>query len=255
VSARLRAPEGGFQNVVESPIHAASRAALADFNSDGIPDLALDVVSSWPRGGGVCLGNGDGSFRIFAALPGQIQAITAEDFNKDGKQDLVISTAGSVGILLGNGDGTFREIATFANTSAQYLVAGDFNSDGNLDVALVSATHWGQTTFGPTIVRLYAGKGDGSFYLAGSSWVKADVTPGGAVAADFNGDGRLDLAVSLSSSEIAILQGDGAGGFQTRSLYVGGAYGLLVADFDGNGTPDLASITSGSTIAILPNAP
>ncbi len=255
VSARIRVPGSDFQNVVESPIHGVSHAALADFNGDGIPDLAVDSVSGWPYAGAICLGKGDGSFRIFTALPRGIQAITAADFNKDGKQDLVISTSASAGVLLGNGDGTFRDMTVLRNAPAQYLVTGDFNSDGNLDIALVSASSWGPTTLGPTIMGLYAGKGDGSFYLASRNWVKADVTPGGAVAADFNRDGNLDLAVSLSSSEIAILLGNGGGGFNTRSLYFGGAYGLLAADLDGNGTPDVAVITSDSTVAVLSNAP
>ena len=78
------------------------------------------------------------------------------------------------------------------------------------------------------------------------------------MAADFNADGKADLAVSLASGEIAILFGNGAGGFASRAFslrdWAGSFLGrgeIAAGDFDGNGTQDLAVLTSRSTVAVF----
>lgn len=118
--------------------------------------------------------------------------ITA-DFNADGKLDLVTtvnSLTGAISVFLGNGDGTFQSGVTYI-TGGQFdndLVAGDFNADGELDLAL----NTNQNGF-----TLLFGAGDGTFptgvaYSVGSAFLPL-------AAGDFNGDGTLDLAGYLKS--------------------------------------------------------
>ncbi len=123
---------------------------------------------------------------------------------------------------------------------AQFLVAGDFNEDGKVDLAVVNS---GDPSAGGGTVVILLGNGDGTFkpgvnYSAGSF-------PVAVATADFNGDGRLDLAVTTSdqtSSSIAILPGNGDGTFQSAlaTPTSEGATFLIARDLDGDGKPDLA---------------
>jgi hypothetical protein len=198
-------------------------------------------------------GNGDGTFRSGAPVPAKFNWVIAGDFNGDGKQDLAIATStprgySAVGILSGNGDGTFQPFSGLRIGQAESLLAADFNLDGKLDVAAV-----GTTAGGNAVLSIYPGNGDGSLQLAHNVWIHGGVSPRGVVAADFNGDGKIDIAVSLTSYEVALLLADGTGRFQSPTFYFGGGGPLVAADLDGNGTEDLAVATSGETAAILLN--
>ena len=94
-------------------------------------------------------------------LPATLVAIA--DVNHDGKPDVVVANiAGSVSVLLGNGDGTFgTPMSTTVDQNANGLALGDFNGDGNLDVAVAS---YGQDTAADHgSVTILTGKGDGTF--------------------------------------------------------------------------------------------
>jgi hypothetical protein len=227
--------------------------ALADFNGDTIPDVVVNLGPRYP--GTMFFGNGDGTFRIGGVFPAGFGWIVVGDFNGDGKQDVGIApptptgySTGKVGIMLGNGDGTFQPISALRSGQTGRLLAADLNLDGKLDLAAV-----GGTTAGNTIVTAYLGNGDGTLQPAQNTWVRGSVFPAGLVAADVNNDGKIDLAVSLSSSEISLLLGDGTGRFESPTFYYGGAGPLVAGDFDGNGLQDLAVITSERTVAVLLN--
>jgi hypothetical protein len=172
--------------------------AVGDFNGDGTLDVAIASggTTKYPGSGvTVSLGNGDGTFTQANGSPtslGQsLSAIVAGDFNGDGKLDLAVTDYGGNAalILLGNGDGTFQSPITIAvGDEPEAMVVGDFNNDGKLDLAVAN--------FGDNTVTLLLGKGDGTFTQAsGSPYVVVN----GAfmlAAADLNGDGKLDLAVT-----------------------------------------------------------
>ena len=247
INVRLGSGDGNFQNPLNYPAQMFWRiVAVADFNGDGIPDVALNNSGSMM----ILLGNGDGTFRNGASMPASFSfdPVIAGDFNGDGKQDLAVATSTFVGIMLGNGDGSFRPISALRYGYTRFLLAADFNSDGKLDLAGV-----GTSTAGNTIASVYLGNGDGTLQQTRNTWVKGAMYPGGAVAADFNGDGKLDLAVSLGSAEVSVLTGDAMGGFQPGAPFFGGGGKLVAGDFDQNGTQDLAVMTGGSTVAILLN--
>jgi len=173
----------------------------SDFNGDGKLDFAVVDFDSIT----VILGNGDGTFQAPVTTQGIGEAVfaAAADLNGDGKLDLVTanSYSNTVSVALGNGDGTFQTQSTYNQGPNPIGVAiADFNGDGKLDIAVANDGPTGATgSF--TVLR---GKGDGTF----------TVTPGGNIGcnpisvalADFNGDGRPDLAVfNVQSTEATIL--------------------------------------------------
>jgi hypothetical protein len=93
-------------------------------------------------------------------------------------------------VLLGNGDGTFdaQEISPVAHAHSM-LVAGDFDGDGRLDLAITPSPDGG-----PGAVSVLLGNGDGTFQT--EEHFLAGVQPTSIVAADLDGDGRLDLATT-----------------------------------------------------------
>lgn len=125
------------------------------------------------------------------------------------------------------------------------LVGADFNGDGFLDLAVVDTCG---TNCG--FVSILLGKGDGTFqantdYPVGQS-------PYGIVVQDFNGDGKLDLAVANTSNTISILLGNADGTFQPHkdATSVNAPAALAVGDFDGDKIPDLVISHAGAPWAL-----
>ena len=118
----------------------------ADFNGDGIPDLAV-IDSADNSTVDILLGNGDGTFTVEATSP-SISGIPLNfatgDFNGDGKTDLAVAeNDGTIAILLGNGDGTFAasgSVNSASGGSPSPIAVADFNGDGKLDIAVTAAT-------------------------------------------------------------------------------------------------------------------
>jgi hypothetical protein len=144
-------------------------------------------------------------FTVDAAIDGP-KVIALGDLNKDGKDDVVVSSAAGdqVDVYLNNGSGAFPNAAQSFSTAASpvAVVIGNFNGDGKPDLAVVSAAE--------DLVSILLGDGTGDF--SNRRDVSVSSGPVSVVAADFNGDGIDDLAV-LSDTQIDILRNDGSGNF------------------------------------------
>jgi len=256
--------------------------ATGDFNGDGKLDFA--VVDAGNNKVSILLGNGDGSFTLSGAyiinrnpFPtpctsgcGSVPlAITAGDFNNDGKLDLAITnipindgckisgflgnTCSSVAILLGNGDGIFKDSNQF-DTGGQVptsVAVGHFNTNNPkgdfLDLAI--------TNLNTNNVTILLGDGQGNFSQAAGSPFAVGTQPAAVAVVDFNGDGRPDLAVAnADDGSISILLGNGDGTFGVPKTFIVGVrpVSIAAADFNGDGKADIAVANySSSAVSVL----
>jgi hypothetical protein len=224
----------------------AESVAVADMDGDGKPDL---VVANGDGSVGVLSGNGDGSFRTamtYGSGGARASSVSVGDVNGDGKPDLVVAnycastdcTNGSVGVLLGNGDGTFQAAVTYSSgglyTGAVAL--RDLNGDSELD--LVVANEYASSSGTNGSVGVLLGNGDGTFRAAVITSTPTPLQGIRSLAlADFDGDGKLDLALGGGNF---LLLGHGNGTFETPIILGAGGPGTAVGDFNRDGRPDLA---------------
>lgn len=229
----------------------------ADFNGDGIPDLA--VVNQLGDSITILLGKGDGTFQ---AAPNTLQLgsqgtqpvlAVVGDFNRDGNVDLavVMANSSSIAILLGHGDATFAPaiLNSQAASVPYWLVVADFNGDGIEDLAVADSNS------GSGSISILLGNGDGTFNESTVA-VSGSTSPSDLVEADFNGDGIPDLAFANGNSpnSVVVLLGNGDATFKTMPpVSIGSLAYLAVGDFNQDGKPDIFAFDGNGTTTLVGN--
>ena len=198
---------GGFAAANGSPFAVGIypfSVAVGDFNRDTKLDLA--VANFGGNNVSVLLGNGMGGFAAASGSPIAVgtgpQSVVVGDFNSDTQLDLAVANSGSnnVSVLLGNGMGGFNANGSpvGVGTDPRFVAAGDLNGDGKLDLAV--ANH------GSNTVSVLLGSGTGVFAKDNGSPIAVGAGPILVSVGNFNGDNKLDLAVTnYSSSNVSIL--------------------------------------------------
>ncbi|RME26918.1 MAG: VCBS repeat-containing protein [Deltaproteobacteria bacterium] len=261
--------DGTFGQKADIAVGSSPYASVAaDFNSDGILDLAVASPGDnkvWILLGNGSAGRGDGTFTVsgFHEVGNFPYAIVAEDLDRDGILDLVTANfnGATVSVLVGNGsggkgDGTFASGVAFSvGSGPNSLVTGDFNEDGLPDLAVAN-------NLSNTVSVLLATSGGGVFQPAQDYDV--GMAPQQIIAGDFNSDGITDLAVAhngdQSSPGITVLLGDGTAGLGDGTFTKAndccsnaGFYAstLVAGDFDSDGIYDIAAFTFDGMFYVL----
>lgn len=222
----------------------ASAVAVADFTSDGKPDVvtaSTDSVSVLLYPG---VGDGYLGTPLQSVAAYDITLMTPGDFDRDGRLDLaVVNTAGPIYyVLLGNGDGTFR-ISFVDDRGARYpasIAALDWDEDGRLDV-VVPAYAFG--TLPHDVMMVMRGRGDGTF--AEPELIAWPTSAGPLASADLDHDGHVDLVVGNN-----VFLGQGGGQFQHSAAMPFAVESVVLGDMNGDGRLDITA-SSLRTVAVL----
>ncbi|HET7370546.1 MAG TPA: FG-GAP-like repeat-containing protein [Gammaproteobacteria bacterium] len=222
---------------------APTSSAAADFNGDGITDLAV-------------AGSGGGSVTILLGQESEEysradyavdtddnltpRAVTVGDFNGDKAPDVAFVSSGSGGalstitILLNEGDGTFSAgTSDSIGTAAIAVASADLNSDGMADIVTAD--------IGTGNVSIFLGNGDGS--LGTPAVLAAAANVNSVVLTDVTGDDKLDIVTANGASQsVTVLPGNGDGSFGAAQSYDVGvpAAAVAVGDVTGDGVADIA---------------
>lgn len=236
--------DGAFQPARASNVGSSLpyRLATADLNHDG----KIDAVTANFFAGTitVLLGRGDGTFETPVTYPAGAGTIdvTLGDIDSDGDADAAVALleGASVLIFINDGHGTLTRGIDVAARAPQHVNLADLNGDGRPELIVGDRTDPIETE-APGYLVVHPGNGDGTFGTPRE--YSGHRIPGGSVLADFNRDGKPDLAVADFNRNARIYLGDGTGALTlTATLpHSPGVHHLAAADFTGDGIPDLAT--------------
>ena len=202
----------------------AGYAYIADFNGDGAPDIWVLTFASEYTGVQIHLNDGQGNFRQTEWLPSYVPVSGVADADGDGILDLLSNYGSETYALPGNGDGTFR-VPRIAFPPTATAIAGDFDGDGDDDVAYPKAIAWNN--------------GDLTFRIAPTADTRM-VQP--LRAGDVDGDGKAEL-VTFNAGLVFVLSPRPDGIIEEVARIGASALDVAIGDFSGKHKPELAMLT------------
>ena len=260
-AGRLPAPAPALRSfdrvqLLEPNGETSAGVSVGDLNGDGLPDIVLGKGRHWPLFNRVLLNDGRGGFIAsdLGSAPDRTYSAALADVDGDSHLDIVVSNddPDRKVIYRNDGKGHFSEFGTFGDPkwSTRYITLVDLNGDGYPDIVAANRGDY------PDLVHGKPGQGP---HVPTSSYVclndrtghfpKCDALPSESatsiVAADFDGDGAVDLFVPhRDGGQSLMLWNDGTGHF--TSTPIGPAHAWIrmgaAGDLDGNGRPDLVII-------------
>ena len=245
----LDTPTGVLVAVPDSTLPTSPQSpdfAAGDWNADGRMDFA------WAYFGTISVVQADaaGRYEQTAAISvggfnPQIYGVAQGRFHSGPAPDLVAATYNDVLVLAGNGDGTFQDpVGVLDSFQLGAITAGDFNGDGHEDIAVT------QGCCGSGFIDVLLGNGDGTFQSAVQSALLTDAAM--LLPADFNGDGRDDLA-AVTNGAVRIFLGNGDGTLTVSEgiATINGNAQIAVGNFDG-GALDLLVSDGAGHVSLYP---
>jgi gliding motility-associated-like protein len=225
---------------------------VGDINKDDKPDIIANDHIQNTTNARILLGDGLGNFNLLAKIETNAYFIGVEvvDTNNDSNPDVVgVGSWGGVpnaDVLLGDGTGYFSNAPTKypSLTDPRDLAKGDFNEDGQIDIALCHSVG--------SIATIYLGQGNGKFSKTATNYTTGSF-PAQIITMDYNKDNHLDLVTyNQSSSSVTVLTGAGNGSFSLLANFpvtstITGR--MTTADFNNDTNPDL--VVSGYTSKVI----